>query len=113
VISTYLSWERVGAGEPLLLLHGIGSTRDDFDTLRPALEAEFDVLAVDLPGHGASPALTALPTIPALADAIEADLDALGVGRVHLLATPSAPGSPWSRRGVTARCPWSRSRRPV
>jgi pimeloyl-ACP methyl ester carboxylesterase len=36
----------------LLLLHGIGTTRDDFSALRPALEAEYDVLAVDLPGHG-------------------------------------------------------------
>jgi hypothetical protein len=43
VNATYLSWGRPGTGKPLLL-HGIGSTRDDFDMLRPALEAEFDVL---------------------------------------------------------------------
>lgn len=80
-----LSWERAGTGEPLLLLHGIGTTHDDFAALRPALEAEYEVLAVDLPGHGNSAALTERPTVRAVADVIEADLDALGVGRVHVL----------------------------
>jgi pimeloyl-ACP methyl ester carboxylesterase len=84
-VTTRLSWDRAGSGEPLLLLHGIGTTRDDFSALRPALEAEYDVLAVDLPGHGDSPALSERPTIPAVTDAIETDLDALDMGRVHVL----------------------------
>jgi pimeloyl-ACP methyl ester carboxylesterase len=84
-VSTQLSWDRAGSGEPLLLLHGIGTTRDDFSALRAALEAEYDVLAVDLPGHGGSPALSERPTIDALTDTIEEDLDALGMGRVHVL----------------------------
>jgi pimeloyl-ACP methyl ester carboxylesterase len=67
------------------LLHGIGTTREDFWALRPALEAAYDVLAVDLPGHGDSPALSERPTIGAVTDVIEADLDALGMGRVHVL----------------------------
>jgi pimeloyl-ACP methyl ester carboxylesterase len=71
--------------EPLLLLHGIGTTCDDFSALRPALEAEYEVLAVDLPGHGDSPALSERPSIHAVTDAIEADLDALDMGRVHVL----------------------------
>jgi pimeloyl-ACP methyl ester carboxylesterase len=84
-VSTRLSWDRAGSGEPLLLLHGIGTTRDDFWALRPALEAEYDVLAVALPGHGDSPALSERPTIRAVTDAIEADLDALDMGCVHVL----------------------------
>jgi pimeloyl-ACP methyl ester carboxylesterase len=84
-VSTQLSWDRAGSGEPLLLLHGIGTTHDDFSALRPALEADYAVLAVDLPGHGDSPPLSERPTICALTDAIEADLDVLGVGRVHVL----------------------------
>lgn len=84
-MSTRLSWDRAGSGEPLLLLHGIGTTRDDFWVLRPALEAEHDVVVVDLPGHGDSPALSERPTVRAVTDAIEADLDALGLGRVHVL----------------------------
>src|SRR3954468_1315801 len=78
-------WDCAGSGEPLLLLHGIGSTHDDFAALRPQLDVDYRVLAADLPGHGRSPALPGRPTISAIADAIVADLDELGVGRVHVL----------------------------
>jgi hypothetical protein len=44
-VTTRPSWNCAGSGE-LLLLHGIGTTRDDFAALRPALEAEYDVSAV-------------------------------------------------------------------
>jgi pimeloyl-ACP methyl ester carboxylesterase len=80
-----LFWDRAGSGEPLLLLHGIGSTHDDFAALRPDLDAEYRVLAPDLPGHGSSPMLPGHPTIAAITDAITADLDELGVARVHIL----------------------------
>jgi pimeloyl-ACP methyl ester carboxylesterase len=82
---TTLAFDRVGHGEPLLLLHGIGSTRDDFSALMPRLAEDFDVLAVDLPGHGESPIGTSRPTVAALTDSVEADLDARGLGRVHVL----------------------------
>src|SRR3954470_17119587 len=80
-----LSWDHAGSGEPLLLLHGIGSTHDDFAALRPRLDTEYRVLAPDLPGHGRSGALSRRPTIAAITDAVAADLDELGVGRVHVL----------------------------
>lgn len=82
---TTLAFDRAGHGEPLLLLHGIGSTRDDFSALLPRLAEEFDVLSLDLPGHGESPIGTERPTVAALTDAVEADLDARGLGRVHVL----------------------------
>ena len=80
-----LFWDQAGSGEPLLLLHGIGSTYDDFTALRPQLDADYRVLAPDLPGHGRSPALSGRPTISAIADAIVADLDEMSVGQVHVL----------------------------
>jgi pimeloyl-ACP methyl ester carboxylesterase len=80
-----LASDRAGRGEPLLLLHGIGSTRDDFAALLPGLAEDFDVLSVDLPGHGASPVTTLPPTVATLTDAVEADLDARGLQRVHVL----------------------------
>jgi pimeloyl-ACP methyl ester carboxylesterase len=83
--TTRLHWARGGAGEPLVLLHGIGSTHDDFASLWGRLCAEHAVLAADLPGHGRSPALTTTPTVAALTDAVEADLDAFGLDRVHVL----------------------------
>ena len=84
-MTSQLFWDRAGSGEPLLLLHGIGSTHDDFTPLRPQLESDYQVLAPDLPGHGRSPALPARPTIAAITDALIADLDELGIGRVHVL----------------------------
>src|SRR5919112_4365458 len=83
--ATLLAWERIGEGEPLVLLHGIGTTRDDFVRVRTRLAAEYEVLTVDLPGHGTSPSLGTAPTVAALTDAVAADLDALGRPRVHLL----------------------------
>ena len=82
---TLLASDHAGHGEPLLLLHGIGSTRDDFAALLPRLAEHFDVLSLDLPGHGESPIGSARPTVAALADAVEADLDARGLQRVHVL----------------------------
>ncbi|CAM5623941.1 alpha/beta fold hydrolase [Streptomyces purpurascens] len=52
-----LSYTRRGSGAPLLLLHGIGHHRQVWDPVLPALAAERDVIAVDLPGCGESPAL--------------------------------------------------------
>jgi pimeloyl-ACP methyl ester carboxylesterase len=36
----------------LVLVHGLGSARSYWDNLRPALERDYRVTAVDLPGHG-------------------------------------------------------------
>jgi pimeloyl-ACP methyl ester carboxylesterase len=47
-----LAAERAGAGEPLLVLHGIGTTRADFTTLMPRLTDRYDVLASDLDARG-------------------------------------------------------------
>ncbi|MGY1705500.1 alpha/beta fold hydrolase [Geodermatophilus sp. SYSU D00697] len=80
-----LSRTRTGAGEPLLLLHGMGSSRRDFTAVLPALRERFDVLNVDLPGIGGSPSLEQRPTVAAITDAVERTLDAEGVGRVHVL----------------------------
>ncbi|MCX4834015.1 alpha/beta fold hydrolase [Streptomyces sp. NBC_00006] len=52
-----LAYERTGTGEPLLLLHGIGHHWEAWQPVLPILAAERDVIAVDLPGFGRSPAL--------------------------------------------------------
>lgn len=63
----------------------MGSSRRDFAALLPALAERFEVLSVDLPGVGTSPHLTRRPTVAALTDAVEATLDAAGIGPVHVL----------------------------
>jgi pimeloyl-ACP methyl ester carboxylesterase len=76
---------RSGAGPPLLLLHGIGATHHDFDRVCGPLSERFDVLSVDLPGHGRSPRLGQTPTVAALTDELESHLDDCGVETAHVL----------------------------
>jgi pimeloyl-ACP methyl ester carboxylesterase len=51
-----------------------------------ALSKHYDVIAVDLPGFGRSPALPwgVAPTAAALADAVERELDRLGLAQFHV-----------------------------
>jgi pimeloyl-ACP methyl ester carboxylesterase len=50
-----LNHHRGGSGEPIVLIHGIGSQWQVWGPVLPRLETERDVIAVDLPGFGASP----------------------------------------------------------
>jgi pimeloyl-ACP methyl ester carboxylesterase len=77
---------QVGAGEPLLLLHGLGSASHAWGPLLGDLAVRQTVVACDLPGFGSSPALPAgtLPTPGALADAVERMLDELGLDSPHV-----------------------------
>jgi len=81
-----LAYTRSGAGAPLVLLHGIGSSRHAWGPVVPALAAHFTVIAVDLPGFGDSrpgPAHIE-PTPAALAAAVAQLLDDLGLTSPHL-----------------------------
>ena len=77
---------RAGAGEPLVLLHGVGESAVAWRPVQDLLAREYDVLTLDLPGFGTSPDLpgSALPTPAALADAIELEMNALGIGAFHV-----------------------------
>jgi pimeloyl-ACP methyl ester carboxylesterase len=77
-----LTRAREGAGEPLLLLHGLGLSWRSWKPVLPRLAARHDVLALDLPGFGTAPPAPA-PTIGILADAVERELDSAGLDRVR------------------------------
>jgi magnesium chelatase accessory protein len=48
--------QQLGAGPPLLLIHGTGSATHSWRDLAPLLAERFSVIAPDLPGHGFSSA---------------------------------------------------------
>ena len=75
-----------GEGPPVVLLHGIGRTLDDFVEQRDLLARDHRVISVDLPGHGGSAPLDGPHTLPAFASAVAEFLDAAGVdGPAHLV----------------------------
>jgi pimeloyl-ACP methyl ester carboxylesterase len=84
--TTTLVRHRAGAGEPLVLLHGVGESAVGWRPIQEALSFQYDVIALDLPGFGGSPPLPAQiePTAAALADAVECDMDELGVADFHV-----------------------------
>lgn len=81
-----LAFERRGAGEPLILLHGIGHHWQAWLPVMDRLAASRDVIAVDLPGFGRSPGLPdGVPyTAETLADAVESFCALLGVREPHV-----------------------------
>lgn len=77
---------RGGSGTPLLLLHGISVTWRTWKPVLPLLEKHHDVIAPTLLGHsGAAPlADGVVPSIQAIVDGVEAELDRLGLDKVHI-----------------------------
>jgi pimeloyl-ACP methyl ester carboxylesterase len=77
---------RAGTGTPLLLLHGVGAIWCAWSPVLPYLEPHHDVIVPTLPGHGGGPPLDpdVAPSVYALADGIEDDLDRLGLQKVHI-----------------------------
>jgi pimeloyl-ACP methyl ester carboxylesterase len=64
-----LACDRGGRGEPLVLVHGLGSRRQVWAPILPALRERYEVLALDLPGFGASPLVAPPLGGPAFGDA--------------------------------------------
>jgi pimeloyl-ACP methyl ester carboxylesterase len=79
-----ISYDRIGTGEPLVLVHGTGSSRKVWAPVLDALAAERDVINVDLPGHGQSPLVPEQPPTPiGYARVVAALLDELGIAKAH------------------------------
>lgn len=53
---TRIAYERRGRGRPLLLLHGLGDRRQSWSGVMHRLVDTYEVICVDLPGFGSTPA---------------------------------------------------------
>lgn len=100
-----LNHKRVGTGPPLLLIHGLGGSRNSFDTIIDALAAQREVIAIDLPGFGETPPLSGEATIPAYADAVASFLDAHDLAGVDVVGSSMGArlALELARRGVVGR----------
>ncbi len=71
-----------GTGPKLLLIHGLGGSWQSWSTILDSLGAQRTVIAIDLPGHGATPAERDSGTFVGLVGSVErfiADHDLAGV----------------------------------
>lgn len=76
---------RQGEGEPLVLLHGILCSELAWRNVVPLLAEGHDTIALTLLGHRGGNQPSSRPVdIAAMADDVEAQLDDLGLARVHL-----------------------------
>ena len=84
VLTVKLSHEDTGAGEPLILIHGMGSGSSAWRLVMPALQNKFRVITFDLPGHGKSPFDAEQAMDPqSLAQLITQQMDDLGILKAH------------------------------
>jgi pimeloyl-ACP methyl ester carboxylesterase len=72
-------------GTTVLCLHGAGGNGSCFADFMDALASDHSPLSLDLPGHGRSAGLDALPSIEAMADHVAGLLDAFGIERIAVV----------------------------
>lgn len=80
-----LNYEEVGSGDPVLLLHGLGSSLADWELQTPALAAEHRVITVDLRGHGRSDKPKGSFSVALFARDVVGLMDALELPRAHVV----------------------------
>lgn len=73
-----------GAGEPLLLIHGVGMRAAAWGPQIAALAGAARVIAVDMPGHGESDPLPGVPDLPDYVTWAARVIEALGLGPVSV-----------------------------
>ncbi|MEU1985116.1 alpha/beta hydrolase [Nocardia sp. NPDC019395] len=88
---TTLNHHREGHGEPLVLVHGVGSRWQVWEPIIGTLAEHFDVIAVDLPGFGDSAPLPRT-TVDTLTDALAGFLATQGLDRPHLAGNSMGGG---------------------
>lgn len=81
-----LNYEITGSGDPIVLVHGLGSASTVWKPIRPSLERDFTVITVDLPGHGKSTYSKGQPMDPhSLALYVSEQMSAIGFETFHLV----------------------------
>ncbi len=84
ISSFSLYYDKSGADEPLLLLHGLGSSALGWGEQVPAFASHYQVITPDLVGFGRSDKLTRPHSIAEYANDMFKLLDHLGIDRCHV-----------------------------
>lgn len=76
---------KAGTGEPLVLIHGFGGSKDNFNRVAKYLKERYTVYAIDLPGFGAATRdMTADYSIGMQAKRVHKIIQKLGLSKPHI-----------------------------
>ena len=78
-------YEISGRGDPLLLIHGLGSSTRDWEMQLPEFSSHFQVISIDLRGHGRSGKTPGPYSIPLFAEDTARLISGLGLESAHIL----------------------------
>ncbi|MFX0041167.1 MAG: alpha/beta fold hydrolase [Promethearchaeota archaeon] len=78
-------YEITGEGDPLLLIHGLGSSTRDWEEQVPAFSQRFQVITLDLRGHGKTDKPKGPYSMKMFGEDIAELLRDLGVQKTHIL----------------------------
>jgi pimeloyl-ACP methyl ester carboxylesterase len=108
--------------EPLVLIHGLGATKSSWLPIVPDLARSYRVIAIDVPGFGASSKPIGPYSAPWFSDHIFRMLDTMGIERARLagnsmggrISMEMAMRSPERVAGIACLCPAAAfSKRPL
>ena len=78
-------YEITGEGDPLLLIHGLGSSTRDWEEQVPVFSQKYQVITIDLRGHGNSSKPRSPYSIKMFAEDISELLKQLKINSIHIL----------------------------
>ena len=76
-----------GTGRKLLLVHGLGGSWRSWSTILDGLSAKRTMIAIDLPGHGATPASHDSGTFAGLVNSVERFIADNGLAGIDLVGS--------------------------
>lgn len=79
-----LNYKQFGQGEPLIILHGLFGTLDNWQTIAKKLSEHFSVFIIDQRNHGKSPHHSIID-YPSMATDLNLFLEQKGIDRTHIL----------------------------
>lgn len=80
-----LSYSEAGSGDPIIFLHGLGLNRHFWSATMAHLSGSHRCIAVDLPGHGGSRAVTTNGSMSAYAAAVRELIEQKQLGSITLV----------------------------
>lgn len=80
-----LYYEISGQGQPVVFIHGLGSSTGDWELQTPFFSKQFQVITLDVRGHGQSQKPPGPYSIPLFASDVAAFIEALDIAPAHIV----------------------------